>query len=75
VDLPSPLAPTRPICSPFNNLKETSSNIALSPKPCVRCSTYIISHLLNINIVILKSPFPAYTNEKRSLYLDYKHTL
>ena len=40
VDFPSPLAPTSPICSPFNNLNDTSSNIALSPNPCVRCSTF-----------------------------------
>mgnify|MGYP000599902116 CR=1 FL=1 len=42
VDFPSPLAPTNPICSPFNRRKDTSLKIALSPNPCVRCSTFNI---------------------------------
>ena len=39
VDFPSPLAPTRPMCSPFNRRKDTSWKIALSPKPWDKCST------------------------------------
>ena len=46
VDFPSPLAPTSPICSPFNNLKETSWKIARSPNPWLKCSTFKI--LINI---------------------------
>ena len=33
VDFPSPFAPTRPICSPFNKRNDTSVKIALSPNP------------------------------------------
>jgi hypothetical protein len=42
VDFPSPLAPTNPMCSPFKSRKDTSLKIALSPNPCVRCSTFKI---------------------------------
>ena len=33
LDFPSPLAPTRAICSPFLSLKDTFSSIVLAPKP------------------------------------------
>ena len=33
VDLPSPLAPTSPTCSPLRSLKEESSSICLAPNP------------------------------------------
>ena len=33
VDLPSPFAPIRPICSPFSRRNDTSLKIARSPKP------------------------------------------
>ena len=33
VDLPSPFAPTNPICSPANRRNDTSSKITRSPKP------------------------------------------
>ena len=48
VDFPSPLAPTRPMCSPFRRRKDTSLKMARSPKPWVRCSTFKI---------LISSPF------------------
>ena len=78
VDFPSPLAPTSPICSPFNNLNDTSSNIALSPKPCVRCSTFnkLIYNLHSFYVILIlpktsKSSFSAYTDEKGASVLNY----
>ena len=50
VDFPSPFAPTNPICSPFNNLKDTLLKIALSPKPWLKFVTF--------NIILL-FPFPV----------------
>ncbi len=47
VDLPSPLAPMRPMCSPLRRRKDTSSKIILSPKPWVKCSTF--NMLINIS--------------------------
>ena len=49
VDFPSPLAPTRPICSPFSRRKDTSWKIARSPKPWERFCTF--------NILIFSSPY------------------
>ena len=43
VDLPSPFAPTRPMCSPFKSRKDTSWKMARSPKPDVYKRQPIIS--------------------------------
>ena len=51
VDLPSPLAPISPICSPLRSLKETLLKMALSPKPWLRFSTLSI---------IVKSSIPEH---------------
>ena len=43
VDFPSPLAPTKPTCSPLSRRKETSVKMALSPKPWLSFSTFKLS--------------------------------
>ena len=58
VDFPSPFAPMRPICSPFNRRKETSVKIARSPKPWLRCSTFkILIKLLLFRLFLIIQPF------------------
>ena len=58
VDFPSPFAPMRPICSPFNRRKETSVKIARSPKPWLRCSTFkILIKLLLFRLFLKIQPF------------------
>ena len=42
VDFPSPLAPMRPMCSPFKSRNDTSVKMARSPKPWLKCSTFNI---------------------------------
>ena len=53
VDFPSPLAPTSPMCSPLRRRKETSVNIALSPNPCDKCSTFKILIKISISDILL----------------------
>ena len=60
VDFPSPLAPTRPMCSPFKSRNDTSLKIARSPNPCVRCSTFNMLISLSNRILVSSLDFVFY---------------
>ena len=57
VDLPSPLAPINPTCSPFNKRNDASSKICRAPKPWVTFETVktLISISTGIKAVLLKT--------------------
>src|SRR5699024_6394284 len=71
VDLPSPFAPTSPMCSPRSRRKETSEKIARSPKPCDRCSTF--------KILITQTPydtvFPYCTGNPKDCHPEKQNSL
>ena len=65
VDFPSPLAPTRPMCSPFNKRKDTSSKIARSPKPWLKFFTSKILMLDSLSLISLVWLYHLHCKMKR----------
>ena len=66
VDLPSPFAPTRPMCSPLSRRKEAFSRICLAPKPWLTFVT--VSKLILVSCMMIDSTACAVTVQYDNIY-------